>query len=163
MRPARSTIGSRSGYGAYGYLVREALRSPASVMLVSYEELCGEPERVWARLTSFADLGDARRSQGPAVVGDGDHRAGGPRAAGGGARDQGADGCTCRRRQAVNLASASMLSTGPVSDSVCACSEISRQAAEPDDYHYDRCIVGAGAAGIALAMEFVGTRTVLPA
>ena len=45
--------------GAYGYLVREALRSPASVMLVSYEELCGEPERVWARLTSFADLGDA--------------------------------------------------------------------------------------------------------
>ena len=34
-----------------------------------------------------------------------------------------------------------------------------RQAAEADDYQYDLCIAGAGAAGIALAMEFVGART----
>ena len=34
-----------------------------------------------------------------------------------------------------------------------------RLDAGPDEYQYDLCIAGAGAAGIALAMEFVGTRT----
>ena len=34
-----------------------------------------------------------------------------------------------------------------------------RQAAATDAYEYDLCIVGAGAAGIVLAMEFAGTRT----
>ena len=42
--------------GAYGYLVLEARRFPKSIVLVSYEDLCGRPERVWARLTSFTDL-----------------------------------------------------------------------------------------------------------
>lgn len=33
------------------------------------------------------------------------------------------------------------------------------QYAGQDDQHYDLCIVGAGAAGLALAMEFIGTAT----